>query len=273
MGRRDQLLRSEELRNLKGITKSHFINQTKRAVRQVMRLAQPDPLVVIDRRRILENIEEYIFSYFPGLTQKKAREVLLDATCVSSEIRRSRYVMQKRDAAVSQLTKEIRSKADSNELQTLLSIRAEAPEIANAWRALAGDQRCQDHSRPLQSTRAIHLGLVHIGTLVAMVWTLIDRFPEHASSRKILAPGLIFQKQADMRFKFLMALAQSVNESELQLVCSDSLGQRLCVILQGVMRYPSLKVDFTSPPQRFMQILQEFHDGCNNVDDTLVAQR
>jgi hypothetical protein len=238
-----------------------------------MKLAQPEGSEAIECSQVLDSIEIYILSYFPGLACVEARQLLRDATCISAKTNPSRRDARKRDTATSRLAEEIRTKGHPSEPETLLSIRAEAPEIANAWRTLAGDHYAQDMSEPLKFTKAVHLGLAHMGTIAAMVWKLIDTFPGRASDQNSLSPSLILKEQAEMRFTFIMALAQSIDESNLQLVCSYGLSQRLCIALQGAARYPSIMVDFTSPPQRFTQVLQDFHaEHDDAIDESMVAQ-
>lgn len=273
VSRRNQFMRSRELPDIENVMRSRSIEQTERAIREIMKLAQPEGSVAIECPEVLDSIEIYILSYFPGLACHKARQLLRDATCISAKANPSRRDIRKRDAVTSRLAEEIRTKGHPSEPETLLSIRAEAPEIANAWRTLAGDHYAQDMSEPLKFTKAMHLGLAHMGTIAAMVWTLIETFPERALHQNSLSPSLIPKEQAEMRFTFIMALAQSIDESNLQLVCSYGLSQRLCIALQGATRYPSIMVDFTSPPQRFTQILQDFHaEHDDGIDESMVAQ-
>jgi hypothetical protein len=94
----------------------------------------------------LKKIQTHLNSYFPKLAATELNDLLTKACSLQRGINMEKTT---RDEAMTALGAAFSPEAPTFERKTLLSVRAQAPEIANAWRALCGPHFPQDSSHAL----------------------------------------------------------------------------------------------------------------------------
>lgn len=92
------------------------------------------------RSDAMKSIERHLFSYLSDKQEDEARDLLSAATIMHHFPGREK----ERDAAVAALTAAFSTIKPEGERNALMKLRADAPELANAWRTLSGDLLPQD---------------------------------------------------------------------------------------------------------------------------------
>ncbi|KAG4427665.1 hypothetical protein IFR05_016853 [Cadophora sp. M221] len=131
-------------------------------------------------------------------------------------------------------------------------IRADAPELANAWCTLNGTyDRNRDYSMPLmRSTDRDTVGIA------IMTWMLIERHPNE-------------QERQNMKYEYVWALAQDIDEEHNHRVCGHGHQTRFITLLQGQDRYPTITVDLATLQQRFTAHLMEFERNLGDKEPVI----
>ena len=208
-------------------------------------------LTVEVRAQELQKIRTHLLSYLPNIPPTDAEDLLKRclgiqrplSSDISPEIVRQSWI-------------ELERKLDTNLAPSRRAffgrIRADAPELANAWCTLNGtyDSR-RDYSEPLMDST--DRATVEIAI---MTWMLIEMHPnEH--------------ERQNMKYEYGWALAQDIDEEHNHRVCGHGHQVRFIASLQGPDRYPTIRVDLSTLQQRFTAHLMEFAKSLGNKDPVM----
>jgi hypothetical protein len=265
LAQRNAILGEHERVDTENVMNARTQQQVAAAI-NFMRTLLPNGFPTYDARRdVIRDMQKHLLDYFTGESQAQLAQLLTAAAVLHAHPNRASVSR----AAVSALQAAFCTRVAQTERDALMRYRACAPEIANAWRTLSGGHLPQDYSEALSVSRENLFAGTDMGDLAAMVWQLIGDFASYAKHNALHTDASIAQEQSEMRYSFVMALAQSIDEEHNHRVCGVGLSQRLCLVLQGSMRYKEINLDLLTPAQRFTAKLRDFYGAVGEAEVSL----
>ncbi|TAQ90748.1 hypothetical protein B7494_g928 [Chlorociboria aeruginascens] len=235
-----------EVENVMGYSYIRILH-AKREMLRILGISHTGPTSKVCAEE-LQKIQSHLLSYLPSIAPDDAKDLF--ERCLrrqrpalsddSPEIVRKSWI---------ELETKLDAKLTPSRRAFFCRIRADAPELANAWCTLNGSYVSnRDHSRPLMSST----DTATVGIAV-MTWMLIEKHPNE-------------QERQNMKYEYGWALAQDIDEEHNHRVCGHGHQVRFITILQGPDRYPTIIVDHTTLQQRFAAHLMELDKSLEGRD-------